>query len=188
MWVYQEHLKHKNSLSYTRNNHREDNKNFMSYFTIKTSRLTMPFTIKHNKRIKFKGVWKHYDSRHLIGPPHTWEKHCPQWFKKEKENRRRWWRMRKKGMRKAHNFQNGEKKWTWKPLSNWHGRATISTGRANLLASWMLFAWLKARACHHRHGPCQPSGVWGAKFVFLFTNQSWTITYKIRNKQKRKSD
>ena len=29
----------------------------------------MPFTIKHNKRIKFKGVWKHYDSRHFIRPP-----------------------------------------------------------------------------------------------------------------------
>jgi len=29
----------------------------------------MPFTIKHNKRIKFKGVWKHYDSRHFISPP-----------------------------------------------------------------------------------------------------------------------
>ena len=30
----------------------------------------MPFAIKHNKRIKFKGVWKHYDSRHFISPPH----------------------------------------------------------------------------------------------------------------------
>ena len=31
MWVYQEHLKHKNSLSCTTNNHfREDNKKFMS--------------------------------------------------------------------------------------------------------------------------------------------------------------
>ena len=29
----------------------------------------MPFTIKHNKRIKFKGVWKHYASRHFIRPP-----------------------------------------------------------------------------------------------------------------------
>ena len=29
----------------------------------------MPFTIKHNQRIKFKGVWKHYDSRHFIRPP-----------------------------------------------------------------------------------------------------------------------
>ena len=34
----------------------------------------MPFTIKHNKRIKFKGVWKHYDSRHFIrAPPHLGE-------------------------------------------------------------------------------------------------------------------
>ena len=44
----------------------------------------MPFAIKQNKRIKFKGVWEHYDSRHFIRPPHTWEKHCPQWFKKNK--------------------------------------------------------------------------------------------------------
>ena len=29
----------------------------------------MPFTIKQNKRIKFKGVWEHYDSRHFIRPP-----------------------------------------------------------------------------------------------------------------------
>jgi len=34
----------------------------------------MPFTIKQNKRIKFKGVWEHYDSRHFIRlPPHLGE-------------------------------------------------------------------------------------------------------------------
>ena len=26
---------------------------------------------KQNKRIKFKGVWEHYDSRHFIRPPPT---------------------------------------------------------------------------------------------------------------------
>ena len=29
----------------------------------------MPLAIKQNKRIKFKGVWEHYDSRHFIRPP-----------------------------------------------------------------------------------------------------------------------
>jgi len=34
----------------------------------------MPFAIKQNKRIKFKGIWEHYDSRHFIRhPPHLGE-------------------------------------------------------------------------------------------------------------------
>ena len=70
MWVYHENLKHKSLLSCTRNNQfREDNKKFMSYFSIKTSYLIMPFTIKQNKRIKFKGVWNTTTQDTLLGLP-----------------------------------------------------------------------------------------------------------------------
>lgn len=63
MWLYQEDLKHKSLLSCTRiNKIRGDNENFcVMIFSIKIRYLTMPFTIKQNKRIKFKRVWKHYD-------------------------------------------------------------------------------------------------------------------------------
>jgi len=74
MWVYQENLKHKSLLSCTRNNQfREDNKKFMSYFSIKTSYLIMPFAIKHNKIIKFKGVWNTTTLDTLLGPPNLGE-------------------------------------------------------------------------------------------------------------------
>jgi len=29
----------------------------------------MSFATKHTKELKFKGVWKHYDTRHFIWPP-----------------------------------------------------------------------------------------------------------------------
>ena len=75
MWVYQENLKYKSSFSCTRNNQfRGDNINLCHNFSTKISYLTIPFAIKQNKRIKFKGVWKHYDWRHFIRlPPHLGE-------------------------------------------------------------------------------------------------------------------
>ena len=67
----------------------------------------MLFATKHKKGLKFKGVWKHYDTRHFIcpHPPHThsWEKHCRQWFKRKEEIRGKK-KEEEKGIRKAQNL------------------------------------------------------------------------------------
>jgi hypothetical protein len=60
----------------------------MSYLTIKTRKLSSrlhAFRNKTKQKIKIQGSLKHYDSYYLdtlLAPPHTWEKHCPQFIKK----------------------------------------------------------------------------------------------------------
>ena len=149
----------------------------------------MPFTIKHNKRIKFKGVWKHYDSRHFISPPPTHTLGRSIVFNdsrkrmKIEEDDEEWGR---KGCGKLTIFRMEKKNehgnlfltGTAVPLiaravptlwhlvyglHSWrHGRATTGTGRANLLAFEV------------------------QNFFFLLSNQPWTITYKIRNKKEKR--
>jgi len=91
----EEHSKHNKSLSCTKNNH------FVIIYN-KNKLLYMPFATKQNKKLKFKGVWKHYDTWHFIDSPHTWVKHCPQWFKKKVFFLLQ--KIEEKGKEKAHNL------------------------------------------------------------------------------------
>jgi len=50
----------------------------------------MTFAIKTRQKIKIQGsleTLRHLTKQDtLLAPPHTWEKHCPQSFEKEKKN------------------------------------------------------------------------------------------------------